>query len=224
MTISSLANIGVSSTASAELATSAQGIADNFDTFLTLLTTQLQNQDPLEPVDTNEFTQQIVQFSSVEQQIRTNDTLEQLVSLASTAAGSAAVSFLGRGVEIETESLSLATDGGSANAIVDIATTPISAQAIITNAQGQVVRTIPLNPSAAPQPLAFDGSAAGGELALPAGTYDVRIEALDAAGQAISATITTTTRVTGVDFRSTNPQIETPLGPIEINDILSLSE
>ncbi len=56
-------------------------LANNFDQFLTLLTTQLKNQNPLEPLDTNQFTQQLVQFASVEQQIKSNTTL------ASPAAG-----------------------------------------------------------------------------------------------------------------------------------------
>src|ERR1017187_1131704 len=60
-------------------------IASNFTTFLQLLTTQLQNQDPLSPMDTNQFTQQLVEFAGVEQQMKTNDTLSTLVSLQQSA-------------------------------------------------------------------------------------------------------------------------------------------
>ena len=68
-------------------ATTSTGLADNFQTFLTLLTTQLQNQNPLDPLDTNQFTQQLVQFAGVEQQLKMNDTLATLLTLnqASTA-------------------------------------------------------------------------------------------------------------------------------------------
>ena len=59
--------------------TATAGIADNFQTFLTLLTTQLQNQNPLDPLDTNQFTQQLVQFAGVEQQLRQNDQLKTLI-------------------------------------------------------------------------------------------------------------------------------------------------
>src|SRR6266404_7099370 len=65
--------------------TTGSTLAGNFQTFLTLLTTQLQNQDPLSPLDTNQFTQQLVQFASVEQQLKTNDELTTLVSLQQTA-------------------------------------------------------------------------------------------------------------------------------------------
>ena len=66
-------------------ATSRATIANNFDTFLLLLTTQLKNQNPLDPLDTNQFTQQLVQFAGVEQQIRTNESLEALVNLNKTS-------------------------------------------------------------------------------------------------------------------------------------------
>src|ERR671920_1704384 len=78
---------GVPTTSAANNAT----LAKNFDTFLSLLTTQLKNQNPLEPLDTNQFTQQLVQFAGVEQQIKSNDTLNALLtssrsSIVSTAA------------------------------------------------------------------------------------------------------------------------------------------
>ena len=61
--------------------TATTGIADNFQTFLTLLTTQLQNQNPLDPLDTNQFTQQLVQFAGVEQQIKQNEQLKSLIAI-----------------------------------------------------------------------------------------------------------------------------------------------
>jgi flagellar basal-body rod modification protein FlgD len=55
-------------------------LAGNFQSFLSLLTTQLQNQDPLNPTDTNQFTQQITQMTGVEQQLMSNQLLQQLVA------------------------------------------------------------------------------------------------------------------------------------------------
>ena len=57
------------SSASATSALASQQIAGNFQSFLTLLTTQLQNQNPLDPLDTNQFTQQLVEFAGVQQQL-----------------------------------------------------------------------------------------------------------------------------------------------------------
>ena len=79
------------------LATTADStLAGNFQTFLTLLTTQLQNQNPLDPLDTNQFTQQLVQFAGVEQQLKTNDQLTSLVSLQQTAQATQALGFVGK--------------------------------------------------------------------------------------------------------------------------------
>ncbi|ACI92341.1 flagellar hook capping protein [Afipia carboxidovorans OM5] len=80
---------------------SSTGIADNFQTFLTLLTTQLQNQNPLDPLDTNQFTQQLVQFAQVEQQLKANDQLSALVALQKTAQSTQALGFVGQTISVD---------------------------------------------------------------------------------------------------------------------------
>src|ERR1700746_1550917 len=89
-----------SGTSSSSTAVDDTMIASNFTTFLTLLTTQLQNQDPLSPMDSNQFTQQLVQFSQVEQQINTNDNLKSLITQGANQTGAYAVSYLGKAVTI----------------------------------------------------------------------------------------------------------------------------
>src|SRR5947209_16010708 len=76
-------------------------IAGNFQTFLTLLTTQLKNQNPLDPLDTNQFTSQLVQFAQVEQQLKSNDQLSTLVSLQQTAQNTAALDYVGKSVAVD---------------------------------------------------------------------------------------------------------------------------
>ncbi len=87
---------------------SLKQLTSNFDTFLNLLTTQLKNQDPLEPMDSNEFTQQLVQFSQVEQQINANQNLESLISLTKGSIASDAVSYLGKTLTLTDGMASLA--------------------------------------------------------------------------------------------------------------------
>src|SRR5262247_2501720 len=70
-------------------------IAGNFTTFLQLLTTQLKNQNPLDPLDTNQFTQQLTQFAQVEQQLKTNDLLSGLVLLEKSSEATAALAYVG---------------------------------------------------------------------------------------------------------------------------------
>ena len=81
---------------------SSIGLAANFDTFMKLLTAQLRAQDPLSPLDTKDFTNQLVQFSGVEQQIKTNDLLSSLQTTKGFSAGSLAVSYLGKSATAET--------------------------------------------------------------------------------------------------------------------------
>ncbi|HZZ11369.1 MAG TPA: flagellar hook capping FlgD N-terminal domain-containing protein, partial [Paraburkholderia sp.] len=84
--------------AGAGQSTASQQLAGNFDTFLTLLTTQLQNQDPLSPMDSTQFTQQLVAFSGVEQQINTNNNLQSLIALNQSQQAASAVSYIGHSV------------------------------------------------------------------------------------------------------------------------------
>lgn len=81
--------------------TSTTGIADNFQTFLMLLTTQLQNQNPLDPLDTNQFTQQLVQFAGVEQQLKSNDQLKSLIAIEESAQATQALIYVGHTVAVD---------------------------------------------------------------------------------------------------------------------------
>src|ERR1041385_8736854 len=94
-------------------------IAQNFDTFLQLLTTQLKNQNPLDPLDTNQFTQQLVQFASVEQQINMNQQLTSLVSLQKANKTTSAMSFLGATATVDGSSTKLVNGKGSWSFSVD---------------------------------------------------------------------------------------------------------
>src|SRR5437762_13123603 len=113
-------------------------LAGNFQTFLTLLTTQLQNQNPLDPLDTNQFTQQLVQFAGVEQQLRTNDQLATMVSLQQTAQSTQALTFVGKTATVDGSTASLAH--GSATWELGV---PTNANVTISidNSTGQTVFT-----------------------------------------------------------------------------------
>ena len=95
MEVSALTSVPGSSNAEK----TAVKLADTFDSFLTLLTAQLTHQDPLEPLDPNEFTDQLVSFTNVEQSIATNKNLEQLLALYQSNELSSAVSFIGKAIE-----------------------------------------------------------------------------------------------------------------------------
>ena len=104
--VSSTITAAINTASSSSSSSSATGVdsktlASNFTTFLQLLTTQLKNQNPLDPLDTNQFTQQLVQFAQVEQQLKSNDQLAALVSLQKTAQQTQALGFVGMTVAVD---------------------------------------------------------------------------------------------------------------------------
>src|SRR3954466_7295469 len=125
----SSSNPGLGSTTGATL-------AGNFQTFLTLLTTQLQNQNPLDPLDTNQFTQQLVQFAGVEQQLKTNDQLATMLSLQQTAQSTQALTFVGKTATVDGSTALLANGAATWNLGVP---TDSNVSISITNSTGQTV-------------------------------------------------------------------------------------
>jgi flagellar basal-body rod modification protein FlgD len=106
---------GTTALPASSASTSGTTLAGNFQTFLMLLTTQLQNQNPLDPLDTNQFTQQLVQFAGVEQQLRTNDQLTSLIAAQQTAQSTQALGFVGRGAVVDGNTTALANKLASWN-------------------------------------------------------------------------------------------------------------
>src|SRR5215471_11734500 len=111
-------------------------LASNFDTFLSLLTTQLKNQDPLSPLDSNQFTQQLVAMSGVEQQLNTNELLKQLVS--NTSGGiSTAVSLIGKEVKAVSDTANIS--GGKAQWVYNLPSDAASLKVEVLDANGALV-------------------------------------------------------------------------------------
>ena len=123
-------------TAQAAGAAALPNLAGNFNDFLTLLTTQLKHQDPTSPLDPNQFTQELVQFASVEQQMNTNTSLSTMISLQQTQQAASALTFLGATVAVSGATAQLAN--GTANWNYSV-TQPATASISISNASGQVV-------------------------------------------------------------------------------------
>ena len=154
----------------------------NFSQFLQLLTTQLKNQNPLDPLDTNQFTQQLVQFAQVEQLLKQNDQLATLVSLQKTAQSTAALGFVGETVVV---------DGATATMTDRSATWHLNVPkpAVVTiniqSATGQTVFTGNYSMNAGKQDFAWDGKSANGTQ-WPDGNYKMTVTAKDASGQSVA--------------------------------------
>ncbi|HEX7887629.1 MAG TPA: flagellar hook assembly protein FlgD [Phenylobacterium sp.] len=172
-------------------ATGRTRLAENFNTFLSLLTTQIQNQDPLSPMDSTQFTQQLVQMTGVEQQLLTNDLLQKLVANSGTGV-STAVSLIGK--EVRAASADAALKGGKAEWGYTLDRAAADVKLDILDSKGRVVRTMaaPDN-KAGEHSLTWDGKDQGGSN-LPDGTYSLKVTAKDSEG----ATVTSSTHVDGL--------------------------
>lgn len=176
-------------------------LADNFQTFLTLLTTQLQNQNPLDPLDTNQFTQQLVQFAQVEQQLKSNDQLATLISVQQSMQTTQALGYVGHIVAIEgkTTTLTNGSAGWSFNS-----TKPATATINIQNAAGSTVYTGAFSLQAGTQNFVWDGKDNNGNT-MPDGEYTISITAQDASGQTVAVSTEIQGVVDSVDVSKTPP-------------------
>src|SRR5579863_3604434 len=154
--------------AAAANALASSQIAGNFQSFLQLLTTQLQNQNPLSPLDTNQFTQQLVEFAGVQQQLNTNASLGTLVSLQQTAQSTQALGFVGKTAVVKGSTAALTN--GTATWQVSIPTAS-TISVSIANSTGQTVFTGSYDASAGNnQPFEWNGASNDGTTN-PAGNY-----------------------------------------------------
>jgi flagellar basal-body rod modification protein FlgD len=195
---SSASTLSTSSTVASS--TGLGNIAGNFNTFLTLLTTQLKHQDPLSPLDTNQFTQQLVQFASVEQQINMNTSLSTLISLQQTQQATAALGFLGATVVVGGTTAQLANGQATWNYAV---ASPATATINVLNASGQVVYSTTQAVQPGTQSFVWNGRNSVGTV-MPSGPYTVSISATGANGQSVPVTTQVQGVVTGVNV-SANP-------------------
>ena len=177
-------------------------IANNFNTFLQLLTTQLKNQNPLDPLDTNQFTQQLVQFAQVEQQMKSNDQLASLVSLEKSAQATTALAYVGSTVVVDGATTHLS--GGQASWTLNV-NKPVTATIVIKDdATGQTAYsgTFAVNPGA--QRFTWDGHGSDGRT-WPAGNYTLTATATDANKQSVGISTEVEAIVDSVDLTQTPP-------------------
>lgn len=197
-------NPNYSAEAAKSKTSSTPGIADNFQTFLTLLTTQLQNQNPMDPLDTNQFTQQLVQFAGIEQQLKSNESLSSLVELQTTAQATQAMSLVGANAIVDGSKVQM-TDS---KAVWSLSTDkPVSAQVSIQSDTGQTVYSGKFTINAGKdQAFAWDGRGNDGTK-WPDGNYTLSIVATDTSGKTAAVSTQIYGTIDSVDLTQTPPKL-----------------
>ena len=205
------ATTAASGTAAGAARAATGGFGGDFRTFLTMLTTQLQNQDPTNAMSPEQMTAQLVQFAQVEQQIRVNDSLQRLIGLQQAAQLTATAPLLGRMVEVESDRLSLQ----EGRATLRLPAAGVSAQAEITvqDAAGRTLRQAQVTLGPAAQDWVWDGRDAAGRR-LPDGVYRFTVSGRDAGGGAQPLEAAVRARATGAERR--DGELRLVLGALEV--------
>jgi len=195
-------NTGTNSSSTSNTSSSNTTIANNFQTFLTLLTTQLQNQNPLDPLDTNQFTAQLVQFAGVEQQLRQNDQLATLVSLEKSAQSTQALGYVGYTVSVDGSKAPY--DGTNSAAWTLNAPNDTTAAITITNSAGQTVFSGNYPVTKGKANFTWDGKGNDGTQ-YPAGYYTINASGKDSAGNNVAIPSQVQGVVDSVDLPASPP-------------------
>jgi len=218
VTTAPLAPSGSATNNAAATPTASTQLAGNFNEFLQLLTTQLQHQDPLSPLDPNQFTQELVQFSSVEQQIQMNTGLNTLISLQQNAQTTSALGFLGRTVVINGTVAELANGTATWNYSVN---KPSTASINVSDSTGKIVYSTTQAIQPGQQTFTWNGQTTTGNQ-LTNGSYTISITAADANGQSVAVATQTQGTVSGVDVSKSPPQLTVDGQSYPLSQILQI--
>ena len=179
---------------------SKDSLNQTFNQFLTLLTTQLKNQDPLSPMDSTEFTNQLVSFSQVEQQLRTNDTLTKLLSNSSASQTSLGLSYIGLNVDMQGTTFSY-PGAGDSKMSYNLSTAASINTISVLDKDGATVYSQTGDTSIGMHDFTWNGKDQSGKQ-LPVGTYQLRVSALDKDNKNITVTTTVPGYVQGIQTAS----------------------
>lgn len=191
------------------------------DEFLRLLITQLEHQDPLNPLDDRDFTAQLAQFSSLEQLKEIRNALLDLGGIQQGLVNAQVLNLLGRTAVVSgVNEIHLA--GGNADGIVvDVSTGAETVDVVVTDSAGQVVRTLGAPATAGRHEIAWDGKDDQGN-ALADGAYKVEVRAKDVAGNSLDATLYLALVVDGVSFDAAGTRISSAGRDVPFDRILEI--
>ncbi|MGH1378198.1 MAG: flagellar hook assembly protein FlgD [Alphaproteobacteria bacterium] len=203
-------------------AESSTKLAEDFDDFLVLLTTQLQHQDPLDPADSSEFTSQIVQFAGVEQAINQNQKLDSLVSLSLGSSFSSALNYVGKDISyISSEAHFDGTKPVKINYAIDGES--VDTKINVFDEDGTLIYTeVPASNNGVTE-FTWDGKDKNG-IVQPEGTYEIRIDALDSKNNPLTTTTVVTGHVSGIETQNGSTFLLVGSRAVSLGNIINVVE
>ncbi|MDI1326039.1 MAG: flagellar hook assembly protein FlgD [Brevundimonas sp.] len=211
------------SNADARIKSGTGMLASNFETFLTLLTSQLKNQDPLSPVDSNQFTAQLTQMAGVEQQLLTNDLLKSLVSAQGGGGLGQAATYIGKEATAAWSATKM--DGGEASWTYELGANAASATLQVLDGTGKVVWSgdAPAKTTGLHE-FTWDGTATSGNDGEDGQVYSLKIVAKNGAGDAVDAQVLTRGRISGVEMYEGEAFLTIGKSIVPLSTIIALEE
>jgi flagellar basal-body rod modification protein FlgD len=212
------------SSISNRMESSRSSLADSEQTFLALMTTQLKNQDPLSPVDSNQFTQQIVQMTGVEQQLLTNDLLKVLVGM-NDGGLSSQVGMIGK--EVTTKSSSGTLTDKQLTFDYDMTKAAGTLKLEVVDVNGKVVATLnPTDLTKGEKSYKWDGKDSTGKQLEDGGAYALRVTATDTLGAKLAVVSTSQVKgiVTAVSLENGQQMVMVGGRKIPASDIISVAQ
>jgi flagellar basal-body rod modification protein FlgD len=194
-------------------------LSDNFQNFLSLLTTQLQNQDPTSPMDTNQFTQELVTFTGVQQSVATNANLSQLISLTQGSQVLQSTQVDGQIATVTSPQIALQSGTGTVTFTAPAAET---VQVAIVNASGATVMQGSLNAQAGSNTWVWNGQDSNGDT-VPDGAYGIAIENGTTASNAVAVPFSIVGTTTGLQNTSSGMVLDMGAVTVPLSNVQSLS-
>lgn len=215
-TVGTVSGSGLTSTT----ANSVEALSENYELFLSVLTAQLQNQNPLDPTDTDEMTAQLISYSQVEQQILGNSYLENLVLATNNESAAVALSLVGMDVTYKAGDVAY-TSGDTLSWAYEVPEDSKKVVAQVLNESGDVVYSTEVSTTAGDQTFTWNGLLTNGKSAAD-GNYAMQIIATDANGKTTEIAPSTTSKVSRVDWSDGSAKLIMANGAtVSLSDIIS---
>lgn len=209
-----------STTTTTNTSAARTSLASNFETFLTLLTTQLKNQDPLSPLDSNEFTAQLTQMTGVEQQLLTNDLLTSLLQAQQSDGLTNVSNYIGKEVTAVWSADKL-TDG-QANWSYELGTAATSATLSVVDSTGKTVWSGDApNLAGGTHDFTWNGQTTAGGQAADGGVYTLKITAKNGSST-VTSQVLTRGQVSGVELYDGTPYLNVGNSIVPLSTVIGV--